>query len=182
MSFLPGKDMTIVDADAYRKGFVLYLRKGVPIRLGRKEVHSTERYVWRTRGDGKVRLEHRRNEGRIFRWDDPPDTGHPGEDYNCRCEAEPYYEGSTEFADHEFASGLASSYDRWTDRDFVRHYYFGAGRPVTLLEIGHLREIVEYYAYGVGGEGVLVRLSGQIASAARKKRAGSIHIRLWVFL
>ena len=47
-------------------------------------------YVWRTQGDDKVRSSHAVNNGRIFAWDDPPATGHPGEDYNCRCVAEPY--------------------------------------------------------------------------------------------
>ena len=29
-------------------------------------------------------------DGKTFRWDTPPDdTGHPGEDYGCRCTAEP---------------------------------------------------------------------------------------------
>lgn len=37
MSFLPGNDMTIVDADAYRKAFVLYLRKGVPFAWGARK-------------------------------------------------------------------------------------------------------------------------------------------------
>lgn len=30
------------------------------------------------------------NEGQIFAWNDPPPTGHPGEDFGCRCTAEPY--------------------------------------------------------------------------------------------
>ena len=42
-----------------------------------------------TRGDGKVRPSHQSNDGKIFSWDNPPPTGHPGEDYNCRCRAEP---------------------------------------------------------------------------------------------
>ena len=29
----------------------------------------------------------------VFRWDDPPDGGHPGEAYNCRCVAEPIWPG-----------------------------------------------------------------------------------------
>lgn len=47
-------------------------------------------YTWRTSGDARVRDSHRANEGKVFRWDDPPaETGHPGEDYQCRCSAEP---------------------------------------------------------------------------------------------
>ena len=40
-------------------------------------------------GDGKVRGAHAEREGQVFTWIDPPDGGHPGEDYNCRCWAEP---------------------------------------------------------------------------------------------
>lgn len=53
-------------------------------------------YIWRTSGDSRTRESHRRLEGQVFRWDDPPvvdeKTGrreHPGGDYNCRCTAEP---------------------------------------------------------------------------------------------
>lgn len=52
---------------------------------------GVERYVWRGVLDQRERDSHRAKEGKIFRWDQPPsDTGHPGEDYQCRCTAEPY--------------------------------------------------------------------------------------------
>lgn len=38
-----------------------------------------------------MRPSHAANEGRIFSWDNPPPTGHPGEGHGCRCWAEPYY-------------------------------------------------------------------------------------------
>lgn len=54
---------------------------------------GVNRYVWRTVGDERVRHSHAIKDGKIFSWDDPPsDTGHPGEDYQCRCWAEPYLE------------------------------------------------------------------------------------------
>ena len=46
-------------------------------------------YRWQTVGDERVRESHRQNNGKVFAWNDPPDTGHPGEDYQCRCIAEP---------------------------------------------------------------------------------------------
>lgn len=46
------------------------------------------KYTWRTRKDIAVRKEHRIREGIVFDWDDPPEGGHPGEDYGCRCWAE----------------------------------------------------------------------------------------------
>jgi len=38
-----------------------------------------------------VRPDHAANDGQIFSWDISPPTGHPGEDYNCRCYAEPAF-------------------------------------------------------------------------------------------
>jgi SPP1 gp7 family putative phage head morphogenesis protein len=47
-------------------------------------------YIWRTSKDERVRESHEEKEGEIFAWKDPPpDTGHPGEDIQCRCRAEP---------------------------------------------------------------------------------------------
>ncbi len=50
-------------------------------------------YVWRTLEDGRVRDSHGILHGKFFNWDAPPSVGghhlHPGEDYRCRCFAEP---------------------------------------------------------------------------------------------
>lgn len=48
------------------------------------------RYTWSDSRDERVRKSHKRLNGRICRWDDPPETDrgrkcHPGEDYQCRC-------------------------------------------------------------------------------------------------
>ncbi len=56
----------------------------------RENAESGRAYVWRTVGDGKVRSAHAAHAGKIFRWNENIDGGHPGEDYNCRCWAEPY--------------------------------------------------------------------------------------------
>jgi SPP1 gp7 family putative phage head morphogenesis protein len=55
-------------------------------------------YTWDTSRDQRVRPAHRKLHGKKFRWDDPPvvdeKTGrrcHPGEDYQCRCEAIPVF-------------------------------------------------------------------------------------------
>ncbi len=45
-------------------------------------------YIWRTTGDSKVRSSHAGRNGKTFSWDAPPQGGHPGEAYNCRCRAE----------------------------------------------------------------------------------------------
>ncbi len=170
--------MTLHRADLYRLRFDRYLRFGTPIDLPleRKDDPTTERYVWRTRHDPKVRSTHRENDGRIFSWDDPPETGHPGADHNCRCEAIPYRPGETEFAYHTLTTDLASSSERWEDSDFVWHFFTGGGHSVTLSEIGQLRDIAEVYAYETGTEGAFRRMSDQIADEARKSPSGSVHV------
>ena len=55
----------------------------------RKEGYT--HYIWRSLDDEKVRPDHAANDGKIFSWNNPPPTGHPGEDYNCRCYAEPAF-------------------------------------------------------------------------------------------
>ena len=52
--------------------------------------HPEDYYVWRTMEDEKVRDSHAVREGHIYNWNLAPVGGHPGEDYNCRCYAEPY--------------------------------------------------------------------------------------------
>jgi SPP1 gp7 family putative phage head morphogenesis protein len=53
-------------------------------------------YVWETSSDQRVRLSHRKMQGVLFRWDDPPAPEQligkksegryaPGDIYNCRC-------------------------------------------------------------------------------------------------
>lgn len=49
-------------------------------------------YIWSTSMDERVREDHALREGQTFRWDDPPDDGHPGEPIQCRCSAIPVLE------------------------------------------------------------------------------------------
>jgi len=44
-----------------------------------------EFYVWNTQHDARVREGHTELDGKIFRWDDPPEGGHPSQDFGCRC-------------------------------------------------------------------------------------------------
>jgi SPP1 gp7 family putative phage head morphogenesis protein len=54
--------------------------------LRQREI-GVEEYVWATALDERVRPSHKLNEGKTFRWDKPPKTGHPGFEINCRCQA-----------------------------------------------------------------------------------------------
>lgn len=53
---------------------------------------GVEKYVWSTSRDERVRETHQDLEGQTFAWTDPPEPGHPGQDYQCRCTAVPVIE------------------------------------------------------------------------------------------
>lgn len=155
-----------VDQKLYQKAFQAYLRKGTPIEWPIKQERPTTHYIWRIRDDEKVRPSHAANNGQVFAWGDPPPTGNPGEDYRCRCRAEPY---DPEIAEPFTISlqGISDVPTIWGSREFVRQYFQGGGRAVTVRETGNLGRVVARYM-----EGVEDRLIRQIAEAAREARNG----------
>lgn len=48
-----------------------------------------EKYIWRGVGDARERDSHLELNNTVQEWSDPPEVGHPSEDYQCRCWAEP---------------------------------------------------------------------------------------------
>ena len=56
----------------------------------RQQQLGVGQYQWLTSQDERVRPTHVSKSARMFRWDQPPaDTGHPGQDIQCRCLARP---------------------------------------------------------------------------------------------
>jgi len=56
----------------------------------RQTALGVTQYIWVTSRDERVRPTHHANRNKVFRWDSPPPaTGHPGEDIQCRCIAQP---------------------------------------------------------------------------------------------
>lgn len=53
-------------------------------------------YYWSTSLDERVRDKHRRWEGDLIAWDNPPPDGHPGQAIQCRCTAIPDLDFLTE--------------------------------------------------------------------------------------
>jgi SPP1 gp7 family putative phage head morphogenesis protein len=68
-------------------------RTATALTQARAEYVGSVSYVWRTSRDAAVRPSHRRMEGKIVRWDQPPTldgmVGHAGQFPRCRCFVEP---------------------------------------------------------------------------------------------
>jgi len=131
------------------------------------QARQTTYYIWRTRGDEKVRASHATNEWKTSAWDNPPPTGHPGEDFGCRCTTEPYQPVTDEYLEIRL-SDVFDNGAAWDSRDFVRHYYRGRGRRAAVRETGHPTDVVARYM-----QLVEERLKRQILEQARDVRNGS---------
>lgn len=105
-SVLSGGKVTELRADIQRVFGVKRSRADLIARDQTQKVHSqinrarqkaigVTRCEWLTVGDERVRSRHRRASGVIYLLDNPPPVGpggrpvHPGEDYQCRCQAIP---------------------------------------------------------------------------------------------
>jgi len=71
-------------------------RTSTTLTQARAESIGADSYIWRTSGDSTVRSDHKKLNGKIFQWNNPPvadersgERAHPGCIYNCRCYAEP---------------------------------------------------------------------------------------------
>ena len=65
---------------------------GALTMIRQRDAGITE-YEWSTSLDERVRESHADLHGQRFAWDQPPDVGHPGEDFQCRCTATPIIPG-----------------------------------------------------------------------------------------
>ncbi|NDG04418.1 MAG: hypothetical protein EB121_03600 [Alphaproteobacteria bacterium] len=170
----------------YRDAFRVYLRKGTPLHLSLKAraasqenrapsaaEHITTHYVWRTRGDDKVRASHAANNGKIFMWNNPPATGHPGTEHGCRCWAEPFKPRVSEFARQVLISNTHNAGAQWAWYHFVGHYYLGNGRDVHLIDVGQLHDIVVHAENFIQPEldhSIFTRVQNQIIRHARNTK------------
>lgn len=173
---------------AYKKAFNDYLRRGTPIEWSLQQAAArgelslkadlperpTTHYIWRTRGDNKVRASHAANNGKVFAWDNPPPTRHPGEDYGCRCWAEPYVHGESEFAYQTMISGMHDNPDKWGSAAFIQYFYFGEGVSVGLGETGNFAGVVNFYFYTLGKYN---DINAQIINEARNRPSGTFEYK-----
>lgn len=108
-------------------------------------------YIWRTVGDDKVRSEHARYNGTVRAWNDTPG---PGEDYNCRCWAEKIV-------------SVHPLEKKWSNANFIMHFYKGNGRAVNLDETGLLTSVA-----GHVDQTVYPKVREQIIKTALATREG----------
>ncbi len=147
--------------------------------IKKQEKHPTTHYIWRTKGDGKVRSRHAKFNGKIFvAWDNPPAGGyHPGEDYGCRCIAEPYEaetENLQERTSQTVTSAATDQGNAWGNDKLGWHYQFGGGKPLKLHEIGLLQKVINHAeTYDQGGGSIFERVETQIFTKARQTGSGN---------
>lgn len=55
----------------------------------RQQALGVSHYIWRSQDDNRVRSTHVARDDQVFSWDEPLPGGFPGEDFGCRCWAEP---------------------------------------------------------------------------------------------
>jgi len=138
--------------------------------------HTTPKYTWRTRGDGKVRSRHAKFNGKIFSWDSPPEGGyHPGEDFGCRCIAEPYKSADNsirEYVEQTLVNAPTDSSREWDAVDYSYQYYHTNGKPVKLHEMGILKQII-----GKAKWNVYPKVERLIFEKVQRKGAGKYPFR-----
>ncbi|MET0155021.1 MAG: phage minor head protein [Rickettsiales bacterium] len=132
-------------------------------------MEKAQSYIWRTEEDDKVRLSHAINDGKIFSWNNPPAIGHPGEDYNCRCWAEPLQ--SDRIANQYQITKVMDNANKWGNAELAWHYESFSGEGVTLEQIGLMQDFIDYYAdYAASNEnsepGVYKRVNAQVIDKA----------------
>ena len=150
--------------------------KLIDLLINYKMTGNSTSYIWRTQDDGKVRDSHAANDDQIFLWNNRPATGHPGEDFNCRCWAEPI--GDSFYANQLLITKINDNPNKWGNRDFIDHYRTENNGDVTLAEIGHFAGIIDYFANKVetsdGSKGGYQAVEKQIIDEAIIIRNGVI--------
>lgn len=142
--------------------------KLIDLLINYKMTGNSTSYIWRTQDDGKVRDSHAANDDQIFLWNNRPATGHPGEDFNCRCWAEPI--GDSFYANQLLITKINDNPNKWGNRDFIEHYRTENNGDVTLSETGYLSDVIEHYSNNLG---IYDRVNNQIIDEARVVREDS---------
>ncbi|MCB1529748.1 MAG: peptidoglycan-binding protein [Rhodospirillales bacterium] len=123
------------------------------------------KYIWRSVGDNKVRDSHAELNGTVRDLADSPD---PGEEFNCRCWAEPVNCGK-EFITQNVISGINDAENQWAWWDYLVHFYIAGGQSITLPDIGWLAPIIEE-----SKTQVFIPVQEQVVDLARQIEQGKL--------
>ncbi len=115
--------------------------------------------------DDRIRASHAELNGTVRDLADSPD---PGEEFNCRCWAEPV---GSEGLKQELISEINDS-EKWSSLEFLKHFFFGGGNEVTLSEAGYLGDIISK-----AEEVMYKRLEAQVADKMRAIKNGPLTYR-----
>jgi peptidoglycan hydrolase-like protein with peptidoglycan-binding domain len=137
------------------------------VRAINKEASKTPegQYIWRTVEDEKVRNSHAEFNRTVRDWNDEPD---PGEEFNCRCWAEPV-SCDKEFITQNLISDIKDDKDQWTWADYLAYFYVGGGQGIELSNMGWLGPIIEE-----SKTQVFMPVQEQVADLARQIEQGEI--------
>ncbi len=136
------------------------------IRALNKETSKTPegQYIWRTVEDDRVRNSHAEFNRTIRKWSD---VLNPGEEFNCRCWAEPV--NQIEGLHQELISEVKDAARKWTEEDFAKHFYLGKGKTITLSQTGYLGAIIEK-----AQEIMFHRVEDQVTDKMREIKSGKL--------
>lgn len=124
------------------------------------------KYIWRTAGDDRVRGSHAVLNGTVRDLSDSPD---PGEEFNCRCWAEPV-NCDKEFVTQNVISDINDDEYRWTWADYLAYFYAGEGESITLPMMGWLGPIIKE-----SKTLVFIPAQEQVIDLARRIEQGELH-------
>ena len=144
---LSGIDQETLRADATdavrsaleREGFDLasieWEQRALAVLVGflnqaQQEAMGIEFYVWATQHDPRVRGSHADRDDKIFRWDFPPEGGHPSQDFGCRCYAVPL--GKEGYWERVSEGVEVTSSDLAEGEGNVDHMYLDSENNVTV--------------------------------------------------
>jgi hypothetical protein len=120
------------------------------------------KYIWRTVGDNKVRDSHAEMNGTVHDLSDSPD---PGQEFNCRCWAEPINEAAG--LTQTLTTEIQDAGDQWGNLEFLWHFYFGGGEDKTLSEIGLYSACIEH-----AKQIMFDRVKAQVSDVAVARKSG----------
>lgn len=165
-------------------------KRGHPVRRTTESSGASEgqektgTYIWHTQGDSKVRSSHADRNGKEFSWNDPPEGGHPGEAFNCRCTAEDVEEKDKCRELQDLMEEAWDTHDQLQDQylnllDEKEHFQAELKRvrsmdPREFISDEEYEDTESEYVIGRGGKLILKRLVRPVFDYHQKNTIGEV--------